>query len=326
VALGLWVNLHGGWLVGFGTLLIWSAAIVARLHTCAVPPARAVVVSILSGVATLANPYGIGLWEFLFRTVGFGRPSISDWRPLFESGPDVVIPWLLTAGVAGLAILRAGRRVPPAHGLIAVGLGLASIRVNRLDIFFTLSTVMLLGPVFADDQAPARLRPMWTRRAGALGAVVVLVLSTFAWTGRRYATCVRLDGPWMPEREAGTAIVQNKLKGRLLTWFDWGQYAIWHFAPDLKVSLDGRRETVYSDGFVDRHLTLYFDPPAAAGLLQQMNPDYAWLPVDLPLTGELARQGWHRVYTGSQSTILSSRAMAPLAIPTVSSAACFPGP
>jgi hypothetical protein len=324
--LALWVNVHGGWIVGLGALLVWSASIVVRLHRCAVPPARAALVAVLTTFATLANPYGIGLWGFLYHTVGLGRPNISDWRPLLESGPDVVIPWMLTAGVACLALWRGGSRVPLVHAAIALGIGLASVRVNRLDIFFTLSTVMLLGPLLAVERAPMQLRPAWTGRAVGLAAVVVIALSAFAWAGRRNAICVRLDGPWMPEREAGTAIVQSRLRGKLLTWFDWGQYAIWHFAPDLKVSLDGRRETVYSDAFVARHLTLYFEPGAAAGLLGQLNPDYAWLPGDLPLVGELTRRGWHRLYTGPQSAILGAQAAGPLDVSRLSSPACFPGP
>ena len=29
--------------------------------------------------------------------------------------------------------------------------------------------------------------------------------------------------------------------------FDWGEYVLWHLSPQIKVSIDGRRETVYSD-------------------------------------------------------------------------------
>ncbi len=29
--------------------------------------------------------------------------------------------------------------------------------------------------------------------------------------------------------------------------FDWGEYVLWHLGPRVKVSIDGRRETVYSD-------------------------------------------------------------------------------
>ena len=198
----------------------------------------------VAAAATLANPYGIGLWEFLFRTVGFGRPNISDWRPLTESGPDVVIPWVLTAIVACATLWRGWRRVRLGDAVIVLGLGASSIRVNRLDIFFTLSTVMLLASLLSRDDAPGRIEPAWTARTAGFATVLVLTISALAWMERRHAACVRLDGPWMPERESGAAIVANGLQGKLLTWFDWGQYAIWHFAPNLKVSLDGRRETV----------------------------------------------------------------------------------
>lgn len=49
----------------------------------------------------------------------------------------------------------------------------------------------------------------------------------------------------MPEREAVAFLRSNRLHGKLLTWFDYGEYAIWHLAPKLRVSLDGRRETAY---------------------------------------------------------------------------------
>ena len=29
--------------------------------------------------------------------------------------------------------------------------------------------------------------------------------------------------------------------------YDWGEYVLWHLGPGVKVSMDGRRETVYSD-------------------------------------------------------------------------------
>ena len=29
--------------------------------------------------------------------------------------------------------------------------------------------------------------------------------------------------------------------------FNWGEYVLWHAGPRVKVSMDGRRETVYSD-------------------------------------------------------------------------------
>ena len=217
-----------------------------------------------------------------------------------------------------------------------IGLGAASVRVNRLDVFFTLSVVLLLAPYLAKIRQGKRARnyadtsgtarPNWTRAMQIAALAVAIGLGLAGWRQRESLTCVRLDGPWMPEREAGAFIAANRLTGRLLTWFDWGQYAIWHFGPGLKVSLDGRRETVYSDAFVTRHLQLYYDPEKATKLLDDLRADYAWLPLSTPLTATLNRSGWHRLYTGPISVVFSrADSPAPLQVGTLGSA-CFPGP
>ncbi len=41
-------------------------------------------------------------------------------------------------------------------------------------------------------------------------------------------------------------IKESRVSGNLATEYNWGGYAIWHLGPDVKVSIDGRREMVYS--------------------------------------------------------------------------------
>jgi hypothetical protein len=38
-----------------------------------------------------------------------------------------------------------------------------------------------------------------------------------------------------------------QVSGNMAIDFNWGQYVIWNLGPAVRVSLDGRRETVYSD-------------------------------------------------------------------------------
>jgi hypothetical protein len=40
--------------------------------------------------------------------------------------------------------------------------------------------------------------------------------------------------------------------------FNWGEYLLWHAGPRVKVSMDGRRETVYSDATY-HHNTQFID-------------------------------------------------------------------
>ncbi|GAH50681.1 unnamed protein product, partial [marine sediment metagenome] len=37
--------------------------------------------------------------------------------------------------------------------------------------------------------------------------------------------------------------------------FNWGEYVIWHLGPGIKVSVDGRRETVYPKDVYDANLS-----------------------------------------------------------------------
>ncbi len=323
----LWVNLHGGWIVGLGVLAIWTVIEASPLRRSEIDRRVPIAVTIAATLATLINPYGLRMWTFLAGSVSLNRPNVNDWRPLFESGSAVILPWLLSAALAVLAFARGRRSIPASQALIVAALAVGSVRVNRLDVFFGLSVVMLLGGyVTAKGPRVKAQRPHWTRRVFLAAAAAVMIAACAAWHFRSSFTCLRLDGPWMPEREAGQFIVQNQLSGRMLIWFDWGQYAIWHFAPRIQVSLDGRRETVYSDAFVAAHLQLYFEPESRQDLLRRLAPDYAWLPLGVPLVAALERQGWQRMYSGPVSVVLGTHAGNATQVAPPVSPACFPGP
>lgn len=325
---GAWVNLHGGWIVGLGTLGLWSALNLTRLQSAAIPASQLLLVVLLSAAATVANPYGPGMWSFLVETVRLERGMIADWQPLLNTGAGKIVAWGTAATLALTAFIHRRPPIPLTHALLILGLGVASLKVSRLDGFFSVSVVMLLAPQiagFAEGRSASlsssKLKSWKVSAAAALsGAALVIVLFP------QQFTCVRLDGPWMPEREAATWIKENKLHGRLLTWFDWGQYAIWHFAPDLLVSLDGRRETVYTEEYLARHARLYFNPQSERDFLRAIDADHAWLSNDLPLVAALENDGWTRLFTGPESVVLSRRVTELNAPGPIGSAACFPGP
>jgi len=327
IVFAAWVNLHGGWIVGCGVFMLWIAVTLSR-RDVRTSPRLLVITGALTLAATLANPYGWELWKFLAATVRPERPNIDDWRPLFQSGMGFIVPWSICAVLAAVAFVKRRPQIPWSHTFIVAGLGLASIRVSRLDVFFSISVIMLLAPqIAAAAGAPSVERArLWTKGAIAAAVLVAATWSLVFFVVRQQFTCVLLNVPWMPERDAAAFITTNHLSGRLLTWFNWGQYAIWHFNPDLKVSLDGRRETVYSDAYVRDHLRLYFDPESETAFLERLNADYAWLPAELPLSVDLDRRGWSRIYSSRASVVFARSARAVAPTPAVQGPACFPGP
>jgi hypothetical protein len=286
-----------------------------------------------AAAATAANPYGIGLWRFLFETVRFGREAIAEWGPAWNE-PMVLLLWGVFCSL-GISAVVHGRRPHNFAGLMIPGVwGLAALRVSRLDVFFAISVISLLGPglVWLIDSRPAtqrRLLPFAVRVA--MTAVVVGVMVAVP-AARRTLTCVDLYAPWWPEPEMVAFANEQKLTGRVVTFFRWGEYGIWHLPKSLKVSMDGRRETVYSEATIEGHLRLYQGRHEGLNYLNALASDYVWLPRALPVSTTLQAKGWAPIFTGPNSVLLARRGLAQNAHPQLhaglheSPTRCFPGP
>ena len=116
--------------------------------------------------------------------------------------------------------------------------------------------------------------------------------------------------------------------------FDYGQYAIWFLAPEFKVSMDGRRETVYPDSVYAAALRfqngtgrwdeVLDDHPTDIALVPRrgstynllvLKPQWQLLHEDR-LVGMFARSSW----PGSEAVL----AQEPPAIPADGAGRCFP--
>ena len=88
--------------------------------------------------------------------------------------------------------------------------------------------------------------------------------------------------PQPPEAVTGQARQDGAFKaeapGRLVTFYDWGQFAIWHLQPRVRVSMDGRRETVYSDRRVAENKAIVDGTSDGLRTLAEWRPEYIWLP------------------------------------------------
>lgn len=338
----LWVNLHGGWIVGLGLLGMWTAVRLCDRRLASADRLMLAAAGVASMAATLINPYGIDLWRFLGETVRLGRADIQDWGSVWTYPLVLGVPWALTVTAAGVAVWRAERR-PRLDYLAAVGLlAIASFRVGRLDAFFALVVVFLLAPELAAlfEHVAARATAVAGGQARSappvtgigIVAMTVIAVAAMAWPAVRivqpYATCLPIAGSWMPDQDAARFIQTNQLTGRMLTWFDWGEYAIWHFGPALQVSMDGRRETVYTEATIQAHRRFYANDSTAAAYLRTLSPDYIWLPTHLPVIKTLAGAGWVPVFQGTASLVLARAGAGPFqqVAPAASGMRCFPGP
>lgn len=315
ILFGVWANVHGGWLVGLLVLGLWAAT---RVFSSGVSGGERWAIgaaSVAAVLATALNPYGIGLWHFLWQTVGLSRPDITEWESVW-SFPVLLSTWLPTTAVAAEGFRRGMWRTPSAF-LIPV-LGVLSFKVGRLDVFYGLATSVLIAPAFACGKR--ELAPPRSYRLLA-AAVVSAVLVLCAFESR----CLPIP-EYVPERAAVEFIRSSGTTGRFLTAFPYGEYAIWHTYPAVRVSYDGRRETVYSDKVIEGHNLL--EQGKNPGFPDAIGADHAWLPRGSPASLQLERAGWRMMFAGPRSVILSRAGVSgpPTRSATVDAAVCFPGP
>jgi hypothetical protein len=250
IIIALWTNVHGAVVAGLGVIFTW--VVVDRL----LPDrrvARVPLLPIFLALAALAvNPWGIQILGFL-RGALHSRPELTEWNPIEVRGLEGVL-YGTTFVIAAVGLF--GARLRPAWTSIAVvALTAAAPLLARRHLpFFVLATIVLAGPSFvsavsdavtkrwpsAVSKGSGRPWNRWIVGALFLEAAVLAVLS---WPR---ITCIRVDANQYPikamalMRDAGAT-------GRIATFFDWGGMVLDALGPQLQVSMDPRRETVYGD-------------------------------------------------------------------------------
>jgi hypothetical protein len=317
-----WANLHGGWITGAAALGLYSLMRAIR------NPRRCVVWIAIFGAAmsaTLVNPYGATLWRFLAETVRASRPDISEWQPFSLHEPAIMwISVLVPIVVLGL-LARRGRARPGAETwAIALLLIAAGLRVSRVAPLVAPAVLVLLGPAIAARWGGMGRLP--AVRAAALLIFAIPVVTVIAAVRAPVAAafrCIPIQDAWAPDREAAACL--EGLHGRLWVAFDWGEYVIWHFGPQLQVSIDGRRETVYTDDIIRWHRAFDLGESWARARFLAAKPEYVWLRNDrLDVREWLASHGY-RVDARTTLSFIAVRAdLPPLERPTHTMPACFP--
>jgi hypothetical protein len=301
-----WVNLHGGVLAGLAILGVWIAArCLGHLRDEDGPPLRrfgAVLQLGLLGMtcclALLVNPYRAELVGFLLRTATVPRPEISEWTPLrLTSLPGLLFLGLLAIGIFGLA--GSGGRRAEAISVLGVTAVLPLIS-NRHFPLFALTLIVLGGEHIADavDRRwpPATARPAWGRAVVAVGLAVSIL--SLGISLPRFA-CIRVEPYYFAFPARAVALLrQSDVRGNMAVPFDWGEYVLWHLGPGVKVSIDGRRETVYSDESYRQSRDFERGTGAWDALLRTGPPtDIVLAPIGSPTANLLRRtDGWLPLY------------------------------
>jgi hypothetical protein len=128
------------------------------------------------------------------------------------------------------------------------------------------------------------------------------------------AACLALTAPYLRRVivdresfpvEAVRLIAASGVRTNMATEFAWGEYALWHLGPGVKVSTDGRRETVYSDAAYEETLRFMYGYDRWDAVLDHPGVDLALVPTGTWPTFNLMRLkvGWTLIYRDDRSAL-----------------------
>jgi hypothetical protein len=269
----LWANLHGSFLMGLvlpATSLVGGAIDLAlgreqQARLTWRDLRRLLVVVVLTALAPVVNPNGIGLLVYPFGTLG--SPAMQQYIMEWFS-PDFHLvqfqPFLLFILVL-LASLGLSRRIPSATDfLFVLGFGYASFLSARHIPFFVLTTTPMLTDQLLDVWRGWRLLEQFKlRRHRAAGKQIIvnwllLAVLTLGVTLQIAGTLSRNEAA---QREAFPVdavdfLVEYEITGNMYNLYHWGGYLVWRLYPEQAVFIDGRAD-VYGDAFIEEYLRVY---------------------------------------------------------------------
>ena len=313
----LWVNLHGGFLMGLVLLLtVTSYQIAARFISQQEQEYRLktlVCYFLLTTLATLINPYGYNLLLFLYDSLSFPR-SISEWRPVylwdfsFLRFKIMVVVFLIVL-LKTLLSKKFNKRSTWEVAAILLTL-YAALRHQRHTPFFAMTTApylvhrLSIWSHVAQKKHPKLKISKITQNSIAL--LIILLASYQLIDGiHRYTSsqCRILVNPFEYPVSAVQFIARNNIKGNIILPFNWGEYAIWKLYPDCKVSIDGRFRTVYSEKVIQDHFIADNDFGGWLALISTYQADIL-LMRQIPFFQELIKENEKWVYVYSDKTAI----------------------
>ncbi len=328
-----WVNLHAGFLVGFG---LWGLYTVERfcrefLDTRSVSRAFRRVVYLIGGLAgmsllILANPYGTDYVRYLWRAVLMPRPTVPEWQPLWQSGPwPLQLFFLISLAIAIYAVTRRG--VGHAEGILLVGITawLALQHTRHVTLYGVVW--LCLVPAWIETTAlGTAMHALWHRRAAFLATVWFLcgvIGFGHAWQERFWelqvptapppATTIKESFP------AGAVqyLAETGFQGNLMVTFQTGAFVSWKLYPAVRVSIDSRYEVAYPAQWREEVAGFYraegdwqatlIKHPTDAVLVPFSRPVAALLDDAPSHTGDV---GWQEIYRDDAYSIFMRQALA----------------
>ena len=315
----VWVNMHGGFLMGFvllgvfllGAIWRWLTTKEIRIEELLQKiAARKRVrdlagVGILSAAASLANPYGWNLYAHVYSYLSnrFLMDHIDEFQsPNFHGVAQGCFLVLLLVTVAVLTVQ--GRKVRLSQGLTVVFAVYSGLYASRNIPISSILLVMVVAPVIPGPGLARafvqRMSVVEAQLRGHLWPILAIAATlSIAANGGRIGSNLLMDAHFDPKRmpiEAVNYLEKHQLNGPVLSPDYWGGYLIYRLYPKTRVVVDDRHD-LYGEQFFRSYLKMMHVEQGWKEFLDAHDAACVLLPRDAALANILAEtQGWKSIY------------------------------
>jgi hypothetical protein len=315
----LWVNLHGGFVVGFVLLgLFWLAALwdwfqnkSARMEEAFQKIAAGkrardlIVVGVICAAASLVNPYGWKLHRHIYSYLSnrFLMSHIQEFQsPDFHGVAQRCFLFLLLVTVVALA--ARGRNLRMSGLLVVLFAVYSGLYAARNIPISSLLLVMIAGPLLSPEKSSegffGRMAKLQSSLRGHAWPVITVILTfAVAMNGGRIGAATLMEAHFNPNRMPVAAvnyIEAQDLGGPALSTDSWGGYLIYQLYPREKVVVDDRHD-LYGAQFFKSYLKMLRLEPGWQDFLEQHEAGCLVLPRDAAITNVLlATTTWKPAY------------------------------
>jgi hypothetical protein len=334
----IWVNVHGGFLVGFvllgiygiGTVWQWFVLRDDKLDDFLLKlKARnrvnqIVLVTVASALTTLANPYGWKLHVHIFHYLSnrFLMDHIDEFQsPNFHGVAQRCFAVLLLVTFAALAAKRRTLRLQ--EGLIVLFAVFSGLYASRNIPVSSLLLVMVIGPILSEALATlasrrgvrslashsGRMGKIESSLRGHLWAVAAVIVVGFIAAhggrlGAKQLMDVHFDGRRFPV-EAVTFLERSNGGRSVLGPDYWGGYLTYRLYPKNLVAVDDRHD-LYGEAFLKSYLKMIHAEPGWEDFLREHDIQCVLVPKGSALANILAlTNGWKAIYSDDVAIVFA---------------------
>lgn len=291
----IWLNVHGGFVVGIGLLGLHSAEAILRGKAFR----HLVVVLIAMCLEVFANPYGTAYVSYLARALTMTRLYSAEWRPVWGLGPY----WTVSFGVAAMIFLFAltanGMRSMPGVLPLTATLIEAALHRKLLPVFAI--AWLCYVPASLQRTAVGTWFVQFARRRRRFWFAAWVAFACLSASAAIRQKFWELSVPQaIYPVGAVEYLAEQKFRGNVFVPFRLGSYVSWKLFPDCKVSLDSRYEEVYPDRVVQDVFNFYGAQADWRSALTKYSTDLVLVPKDAPVEQKIGELNWTLVYVDQQ--------------------------